>query len=161
MRLFLFFLIYLVQILPAAAELKVVDGDSLELDGARIRLEGIDAPEYHQQCKDNAGKSYACGQVSLDYLKSLVKGQEITCQCADEPDRYGRKLCECFADGLSLNQEMVRAGQAVSYRSEKMNVLEKNAKKEKAGIWQGKFMHPALYRTLYRAKNKYKKTYRK
>ncbi|MBO5441212.1 MAG: hypothetical protein J6A09_01420, partial [Alphaproteobacteria bacterium] len=31
--------------------LKVVDGDSLEIGPSRIRLTGIDAPEYLQQCK--------------------------------------------------------------------------------------------------------------
>jgi endonuclease YncB( thermonuclease family) len=39
----------------------IVDGDTLEIRGVRIRLFGIDAPESAQTCHDDDGKLYRCG----------------------------------------------------------------------------------------------------
>lgn len=130
--------------------LQPVDGDSLENINRRIRLQGIDAPEYKQKCQRKDGSKYRCGLESLEYIKKLMKNKKISCQCENKPDRYGRELCICFADGLELNREMVAAGQAVSYRSNRYNDEEKAAKAQKLGVWQGKFMRPELYRTLKR-----------
>lgn len=130
--------------------LQPVDGDSLENVNRRIRLQGIDAPEYKQKCRRKDGSKYRCGLESLEYIKKLMKNKKISCQCENKPDRYGRELCICFADGLELNREMVAAGQAVSYRSNRYNDEEKAAKTQKLGVWQGKFMRPELYRTLKR-----------
>lgn len=130
--------------------LQPVDGDSLENVNRRIRLQGIDAPEYKQKCRRKDGSKYRCGLESLDYIKKLMKDKKISCQCEEKPDRYGRELCVCFADNIELNREMVAAGQAVSYRSNRYNDEEKAAKAQKLGVWQGKFMRPELYRTLKR-----------
>lgn len=51
---------------PAHAEriigdARVVDGDTLEVSGTRIRLFGIDAPESKQQCANASKQQYACG----------------------------------------------------------------------------------------------------
>ena len=43
---------------------KVIDGDTIKINGQNIRLQGIDAPEMKQSCKDQNNSSYACGQVS-------------------------------------------------------------------------------------------------
>lgn len=56
---------------PAAPAI-AVDGDSLEIGSRRIRLMGIDAPEYDQFCKKNNGELYPCGQLAADYLKTLI-----------------------------------------------------------------------------------------
>ena len=48
---------------------------------------------------------------------------------------------------------MVAAGQAVSYLSDRYAAEEKTAKMQKSGIWQGKFMRPALYRAMEREKS--------
>ena len=42
--------------------LQVVDGDSLRRGDMDIRLHGIDAPEYRQNCQDKHGAEYACGK---------------------------------------------------------------------------------------------------
>ena len=42
----------------------VVDGDTLIVDGSRLRLYGIDAPESQQQCLDTEKQQYACGVLS-------------------------------------------------------------------------------------------------
>ena len=135
-----------------AVEYKAADGDSLIQGDRRIRLNGIDAPEFIQVCYDINGKEYPCGLKSLQYLESLMKNSDISCDCLPEPDIYGREICECFADGVSLNRAMVFAGYAQTYRSDKYTDAEKSAKSEKRGIWQGKFMRPALFRALERVR---------
>lgn len=54
---------------------RIVDGDTLHLNGAKIRLHGIDAPETKQQCTDQDGTSYMCGEASTDALHALVGSQ--------------------------------------------------------------------------------------
>lgn len=130
--------------------LQPVDGDSLESSFRRIRLEGIDAPEYKQKCYTAAGKKYKCGIESLNYIKKIIQGQDIRCECEAEPDRYKRELCICYAGDIEINREMVAAGHAVGYRSNRYEAEENIAKAHKLGIWQGKFMRPELYRTLKR-----------
>ncbi|MDN8756685.1 hypothetical protein Q0L86_14175, partial [Staphylococcus aureus] len=40
----------------------VVDGDTLEVHGQRIRLWGIDTVESSQTCLDSRGKPWPCGR---------------------------------------------------------------------------------------------------
>ena len=141
-------LILLMFSVPAFANTKVVDGDSLEIDNVRIRLDGIDAPELFQSCQKADGIDYACGQDAKQHLQNLVAKHKVDCNCLPKPDRYKRQICECFVGGVSLNRQMVADGYARVYRSEKYVADEENAEHEHLGIWQGKHMRPALYRVL-------------
>ena len=136
--------------LPLSGNMTVVDGDSLELETTRIRLDGIDAPEYNQPCYTASGAEYACGQAATDYLRELIAEQIVTCDCLPEPDKYGRQICECFVGEMSLNRQMVAAGLARTYRSNNYAADEDTARLAKRGIWQGKHMRPALYRIWQR-----------
>jgi len=137
-----------------SAEYKAVDGDSLVRGDERIRLKGIDAPELYQKCYDENNEQYDCGRHSFEFLQNLMAEGKVYCKCQKKRDRYKRKLCECFVSNLSLNREMVASGNAVSYKSTKMEELENQAREHKYGIWRGKFMRPAIYRALERANNK-------
>lgn len=132
----------------------VKDGDSLEIGERRIRLDGIDAPEFTQICQDDSGNDYNCGFQSFQYLKNLVKDKEIDCRCLPDKDRYLREICECYADSISLNKAMVAAGWAVTYRDKTYIDEENKAKENKLGIWQGKNMRPAIYRALHKSQPK-------
>ncbi len=116
----------------------VIDGDTLEIDGWRVRLEGIDAPESAQACGRPDGGTWACGRAAADGLGELVGRRPVTCR-ANGVDSYGRMLGACTLDGRDLNAEMVRRGLAwafvkysASYVSE-----EAEARSGRAGIWQG------------------------
>jgi endonuclease YncB( thermonuclease family) len=126
---------------------KVIDGDSLRVGDAEIRLNGIDAPEYRQTCKDNSGEQYSCGKRAADVLRRLVKGQQVSCRSL-EADRYGRAVSECKAGTTDLNREMVRLGWAVAYRRHSANYAgaEREAKAERRGIWAGSFEEPEAWR---------------
>lgn len=133
----------------AAADVYVKDGDSLSLNGREIRLIGIDAPEYRQKCDDVSGKKYDCGEKAKAYLKSLVKGKDVSCRKI-AVDIYKRELSKCYAGKIYLNRKMLEAGWAVVYRSKskKYKEWEKDARENKRGMWQGRFMRPELHRIL-------------
>lgn len=133
-----------------SAEVVVVDGDSLKSGEQNIRLDGIDAPEYKQICFDKEGREYFCGKEALQYLENMVKGKDVYCKCLAQKDKYKRDICECFADGVSVNEEMVASGWAITYRDKTYISQENTAKLNKLGIWQGKYMRPAIYRVLHK-----------
>lgn len=119
------------------------DGDSLVVQGVRVRLFGVDAFEYDQMC----GR-FACGQKARQTLGELVRGQDITCVRHDM-DRYGRMVSVCtLADGRDVGAEMVKRGLAVAYRRFSMAYLpqEKAAKAARAGAWAYGFQSPLQYR---------------
>lgn len=131
----------------ASMPVKVVDGDSLEIGETRIRLIGIDAPEYKQFCKDKQNHKYPCGQVALEHLRRLIGDKDITCKIHYK-DKYDRDLCTCYVDTININAEMVQSGNAITYLDTTYDKEQQFAKKKKHGIWQGKFIHPHLYRQL-------------
>jgi len=156
MRFFTFLFILLLCTGAASAKTKyyVVDGDSLNFGKQRIRLSGIDAPEYDQECYRAKRTRYACGVKSYQYLKKMVNSGRVSC-VEHSLDTYKRSLCTCYVDladgrGLNINEEMVKAGWAVSYRDEETEYqdAENYAKQNHLGVWQGKFMKPQLYRIL-------------
>lgn len=135
------------------SDIKVVDGDSLEMGGNRIRLLGIDAPEYLQYCFDKNNKKYDCGIKSREYLFSLTKSADFYCK-SKEKDKYGRDLSICYADGKNVNKLMIKNGWAIPYRTKNplYYTAQIEAKNNKNGIYQGKFISPELYRRLNKRK---------
>lgn len=137
-----------------SAEVTVVDGDSLKIGEQNIRLDGIDAPEYTQKCFDKKGTTYFCGQEAMLYLENMTQGKDVECKCLAQKDRYKRDICECFVEGISLNGAMVASGWAITYRDKTYILQENTAKLNKLGVWQGKYMRPAIYRALHRTELK-------
>jgi endonuclease YncB( thermonuclease family) len=116
---------------------RVIDGDTLFVGDARVRLEGIDAPEAGQECKDLHGRSWPCGQAATRKLSTLVAGKDVRCESSGT-DKYSRILAVCWIGKTEINAEMVREGLAwafVRYSNRLVNV-ETEARKLKAGIWQ-------------------------
>ena len=134
---------------------KVTDGDTIRIDGKKIRFYGIDAPEKNQQCRKpwltisfiSFSKDYPCGQISTDKLKKKINNKLLICKWTNK-DKYKRYIAECFKDKTNINAWMVRNGYAVAYRkySKKFISQEIFAKKEKLGLWSGTFMMPWDYR---------------
>src|SRR5690606_37709166 len=57
----------------------VADGDSLTLNGERIRLHGIDAPELNQFCR-RGEQSYDCGREAREPLRKLIGSGRVACK---------------------------------------------------------------------------------
>jgi endonuclease YncB( thermonuclease family) len=129
---------------------RVIDGDTLDVSGIRIRLHGIDAPEARQTCESAAGVVYLCGAEAAKTLREMIAGRPV--RCVDRSrlaDRYGRIIAVCYDDaGRDLNDAMVRAGQAVAYRRYSLDYVEAEdaARAARVGIWSGRFAMPAEWR---------------
>jgi endonuclease YncB( thermonuclease family) len=121
-----------------AGAFRAADGDSLSLDGERMRLKGIDAPELSQSCTRD-GKDWACGRSARESLQRLVLAAGTECS-GHERDRYDRLLVVCRSGEGDLNGIMVRRGMAVSYGGYQRE--ESMAKAEKVGLWAGSFEMP-------------------
>jgi len=148
---FLFFLIFINHEASATEGLvgrvSVVDGDTLEMHGNRIRLHGIDAPESGQSCTDEENKTYRCGQLSANRMASYVSGKAVYCEILDK-DRYGRLIAACSVNDVDVNQLLVSEGWALAYRQYSRDYVsaEENAKKLSLGMWRGKFVEPWKWR---------------
>ena len=124
----------------------MIDGDTIRIGKNKIRLYGIDAPEINQTCTIEK-IIWECGFESFQALESIISEKEVQCEIVDI-DRYKRFVAKCFVKNINLNKYMVQNGWAVAYRyySDDFIKNEEIAKKNKAGIWQGKFLDPYLFR---------------
>ena len=125
----------------------VIDGDTIEMHGQRIRLHGIDAPESGQSCVNEDGKSYRCGQISANQMATYVSGKTVTCNLTDK-DRYGRLVAACFVNGQDINERLVSEGWALAYTQYSRDYIgaEKAAKRDNLGVWRGQFIEPWKWR---------------
>ena len=129
-----------------ANNLKIVDGDTIVLNGEKIRFSGIDTPELKQTCM-NGNQKVFCGMFAKMLLVKKI-GNEIP-QCIREgKDTYKRTLAECFINGESLSVFLVRSGYAFAYRkySTKFIKDEEFAKANKLGMWAMTFQYPWDFR---------------
>lgn len=129
-----------------AGRASVIDGDTIEIAGQRVRFNGIDAPESSQYCKDAKGSEYACGRQSAKALDDfLATSRPVKCTFV-EWDQYGRFVGNCFrADGRSVAGWLVENGHALDwpqYSRLQYAGHQASAKKAKRGIWQGQFREP-------------------
>jgi endonuclease YncB( thermonuclease family) len=126
---------------------RVVDGDSLELSGRRIRLFGIDAPEGRQTCRDAQDRDTRCGEDARRALANLIGGGPVSCTPVGES--HDRDVAVCTADGRDLSDAMVRMGFAVELRNHsrgRYSAAEREARDGKRGMWAGTFERPGAWR---------------
>jgi len=129
-----------------ADSLRVVDGDTIVLNGEKIRFTGIDTPELKQTClKDD--QELDCGMTAKMLLVKKIGNNTPEC-ISEGKDVYKRTLAECFINGESLSSFLVRSGYAFAYRkySKKFVKDEEHAKKIKIGMWAMKFEFPWDFR---------------
>ena len=127
-------------------DLRVVDGDTIHLNGEKIRFTGIDTPELKQTCI-NQGIIDPCGVTAKEILIDKISDNKVKC-ISEGKDRYKRILAECFVNNESLSSYLVRSGYAFAYRkySRKFISDEDYAKANKIGMWSMKFDYPWDYR---------------
>lgn len=132
---------------PVAGQATVIDGDTIEVSGTRIRLEGIDAPEAGQSCKRRLLGRWACGTAATAALTRMLDGRAVRCDPRGT-DKYGRMLAVCFADGRDVNAQMVREGHAWAFikYSEAYVTEEAKARTERRGVWQAETETPWDFR---------------
>ncbi|MDA9105797.1 thermonuclease family protein [Candidatus Pelagibacter sp.] len=126
--------------------IKIVDGDTIHLNGEKIRFTGIDTPELKQSCLKDGVKDL-CGVTAKQILIDKIGNNNVEC-ISEGKDQYKRTLAECFVNNESLSSYLVRSGYAFAYRrySKKFVADEDFARINKIGMWSMKFDYPWNYR---------------
>lgn len=115
----------------------VIDGDTIEIHGKRIRLSGFDAPERGRQCTDASGNIVRVYQTTSLALDRFIAGRTVTCATAGEDD-YARVVATCSVGGTDLGAWMVENGHAwdwPKYSRGRYAPQEAQARAEKRGLW--------------------------
>ncbi|MEW9615091.1 thermonuclease family protein [Shinella sp. S4-D37] len=121
---------------------RAADGDTLTLDGQRIRLLGMDTPELAQVCKRD-GADWRCGAAARSRLAELLRAGPIACRMQGR-DKYDRWLARCENAAGDLGARMVREGLAVAYGGYEDE--ERFARAERKGLWGAEFDMPQQWR---------------
>ena len=129
-----------------ADSLRVVDGDTIVLNGEKIRFSGIDTPELKQTCLKDS-REVPCGMTAKMLLVKKIGNATIEC-ISEGKDNYKRTLAECFVNGESLSKFLVRSGYAFAYRKYSAKFIEDEefAKANKLGMWAMMFQYPWDFR---------------
>ena len=143
----IFVLIFILTInLVKSQTIKIVDGDTIHLNGEKIRFTGIDTPELKQTCLKDDVKDL-CGVTAKQILIDKIGNNNVEC-IREGKDHYKRTLAECFVNNESLSSYLVRSGYAFAYRgySKKFVPDEDYARINKLGMWSMEFDYPWDYR---------------
>jgi endonuclease YncB( thermonuclease family) len=135
-----------------AGRASIIDGDTLEIQGVRIRLWRIDAPETDQLCSKQGGEHYGCGQKAANDLDAFIGRRPVECVEVDR-DRYKRAVAVCTVAGIDLAEWLVKNGQAVDwpqYSKGAYAAAQSEAKRATLGMWGGSLNAPWRYRACRR-----------
>ena len=127
-------------------DVKITDGDTIKINGEKIRFSGIDTPELNQTCVKEGVKN-SCGLTAKQILIDKIIDNKVKC-IKEGKDRYKRILAECFVNNESLSRYLVRSGYAFAYRkySKKFIIDEDYARANKLGMWSMEFEYPWDFR---------------
>jgi micrococcal nuclease len=122
----------------------VVDGDTIVAQREsgtemKVRIVGIDTPET----VDPRRPPQCYGPEASAETHALLEGKTVILETKpdEDKDKYGRLLRYVRLNGEDVGAQLIREGYAFSYRSfphprlKDYNALEKEAKKEKRGVW--------------------------
>ena len=123
-------------------DIKITDGDTIRINGEKIRFSGIDTPELRQTCLKQ-GIQLPCGIAAKQILIDKIADNKIFC-IREGKDQYKRTLAECFVNDESLSSYLVKSGYAFAYRrySKKFIADEDFARTNKIGMWSMEFDYP-------------------
>jgi len=121
---------------------RVIDGDTIEVSGQKVRLHGVDAPESRQTCQ-KGGVEWLCGREASKAMRIIVGRSEVACEAIDT-DRYGRIVGRCVTGGNDIGEALVSQGLALAYRRYSKDYVdaESGAKASQLGMWSGQFIPP-------------------
>ncbi|HYD86767.1 MAG TPA: thermonuclease family protein [Vitreimonas sp.] len=120
------------QSTTVAGVASVIDGDTIEIHGQRIRLSGFDSPERGARCGE-----VNVYQRSALALSDFLAQRTVSCTISDT-DRYGRGVGRCSVSGVDLGEHMVAQGWARDwprYSGGAYADEEAAARRDVRGIW--------------------------
>ena len=130
----------------ASGRVSVIDGDTLELHGERIRLAAIDAPEARQTCRRD-GETWPCGRRAAFALADFLGSRSVTCRWR-ERDRWRRAVATCMVGDVDVGGWLVEQGWALAFRryGKQYVPVEARARTARRGLWSGSFVPPWAWR---------------
>lgn len=137
--------------LVVQGQARAVDGDTLDVEGTRIRLHGIDAPETRQTCTATDGSAWACGRYAAAALAAAVADAEVACTARGR-DRYQRMVATCWVGAVEVGHAMVAQGMALADQrfGRTYGAVEETARTAALGLWAGSFEAPWEWRRARR-----------
>ena len=132
-----------------APEVRVIDGDTIEVGEDTVRLWGVDSAELYQWCRDENDQTYPCGHEAAEHLRKLLVADPLVACREVDVDRYGRVVAVCLVGGTDLAAAMVGAGHALDYPRYSGGAYadqEREARLAGRGVWRGSFENPAEWR---------------
>ncbi len=155
---------------------RVIDADTIEIDGKRHRLYGVDAMEIDQICRRRDGAAWPCGREAAAALAKFLEGRTVNCDIWQSEarfaegkqkrpvdvseqrttrDAYGRFISICYAGSDNLSAWVANEGWAITERDANRlynyTSQEGMAKFLGKGIWNGTFDPPAEWRRKQQA----------
>lgn len=134
---------------------QVVSASILVLDGVRIKLFGIDAPDPTQTCENKYGNSYHCGKEAIIWMRDRLNKRNVSCRILSRVEN-NRTTGICFLrrGNIDLAEAVVSAGWAVAYTEHTQHYVtyERQAAQARRGLWSGRFYRPWDWRQLQNRK---------
>ncbi len=154
----IYILITMLYITSASAydKVRVVDGDTLWINGVKARLFAVDAPEKKQSCREANGNTYSCGLEAELMLRRAAFSKDFYCTI-EGAAAYNRVLTICYVGGDDVSELLLLKGLVVidhEYmerykkrpyfydRVEGYIKAEEDAKKHNRGLWGAEFTMP-------------------
>ena len=126
------------------------DVDTIKIGDTTYRLDGIDGPEFDQNCINELGELYHCGQVAVEALNTFIDKRPIYCDDLGPDPKYPhRRIGRCQVDGTDLNRWLVKEGWAISFEPHARGRYtddEREGREGHLGIWSGCFVAPRDFR---------------
>ena len=113
---------------------KVTDGDGIKVKGYRVRLAGLDAPEWNQPAKHRIGFWFNHGKRVKRALRREIGGRRVQVR-VEGFDRYGRVLGTVSCRGRDVGEWLVRSGHAIACFDSRYREAEREARSESRGMW--------------------------
>ena len=138
---------------------KVYSGSVLVLNGIKIKLFGIEAPEPRQTCENKYGNSYVCGKEAIIWMQDKLNKKDVSCRILGKIQN-GWTTGTCFADNgkTDVAAAIVNAGWALAYTEHTQIYVpyEQEAAAARRGLWAGRFYKPWDWRKIQNRKGEIK-----
>jgi micrococcal nuclease len=103
---------------PGVVSWRVIDGDTADIDGERVRISNLDAPEMpgRARCAREAELAVAAKAKLTTILSVRGARIELIRDTIRPKDRYGRTLGRITVDGVDVAEPLTAAGVARPWR---------------------------------------------